>query len=309
MIRPAGESRLPIPGHALASPIIIKVGDTCYATRIETLTGRSNYFKAFFSKSWPGDKQENRSIHIEGDPYLFDYIIEYLRRGTFPLDFNPTRGHNYGLYARLLQEAKYFQCPHLFTFLEDQCFQKCVTWEITNEIYDCQTMGSLYDDTDIVDVQFVRTKETEVKTCLCPRRIKPHYGKPEFCGRQCKKVLADCGYENDIHTIPEYAIVKRKLKFNLEWISDDGQEFINHLQEKKAYDESGSSCTASGNEGNLELNVNATPLNHHPGEGPILNGNEDLATDSDSGEEISPPISPMSGISRPLGDHQAHSGS
>ncbi|EEH34807.2 hypothetical protein PAAG_05854 [Paracoccidioides lutzii Pb01] len=173
-------------------------------------------------------------------------LFEYLRRGTFPLDFNTTRGHNnYGLYARLRHEAKYFQGPHLFTFLEDQCFQKCVTWEITNEIYDCQTMGS-----------------------------SPHRGKPELCGRQCKNVLAYNGHGNDIHTISEYVIVKRKLKFNLEWMSDDGchrQEFINHLQEKKAYDESGSSCAASGSEGNLELDVNATPLNHHPGERPILN--------------------------------------
>ncbi|OJD18706.1 hypothetical protein AJ78_01321 [Emergomyces pasteurianus Ep9510] len=220
-------------------PIKIQVGNDYYSTRIDTLVGRSNFFNSFFSGPWLSQKQKDGSIYFEGAPSLFRHIIQYLRHGVFPLDFSADGGHNYGFYAGLLQEAKHFECPGLITFLEDQCYLKCVTWEITHETYNCEMEQSRYYDSNVVDFQLIRTKDSEAENYVCPRGIVCHHDKPDSCGRRCLNARAKVDATYYKVSTPQYLAVKKKLKFNFGWMSEDGKDFIGHIQRKQAANHAG----------------------------------------------------------------------
>jgi BTB/POZ domain-containing protein KCTD9 len=88
--------------------------------------------------SSPEDSQSSSRITIRSlltlIPGAFEYVLNYLRRGVFPLAFDRQKGHDYSLYAKIFEEAKYFQCPLLIMRLEDECYYKCVTWQVSTEI-------------------------------------------------------------------------------------------------------------------------------------------------------------------------------
>ncbi|PGH08330.1 hypothetical protein AJ79_06017 [Helicocarpus griseus UAMH5409] len=210
-------------------PITLQVGDRRFKTTVQTLVQKSGYFKKVFSGPSLTQKFEEGPLFVDADPGLFGHILNYLRRGVFPLKFNATQGHDYGFYATLLQEAKYFQRHGLVTFLEDQCFHKCVTWETTSQ--DCD-WNFVVDESSVTSVQLFRDRETEGKVYICPRGIDCHRGSPEACGCQCQKALGDDEPSYDTETVSKYQCVKRKLRFNPEWMAEDGRAFAAYQAEQ-----------------------------------------------------------------------------
>jgi phytoene desaturase (3,4-didehydrolycopene-forming) len=87
--------------------ITLQVGERWFYTTEDTLTCESEYFKSRFSR-W-NDCDADGTYFIDGDPTLFEVILQYLRTGRLPLFFDSTtQTHGVAKYAALLCEARYF---------------------------------------------------------------------------------------------------------------------------------------------------------------------------------------------------------
>ncbi|KAK4443465.1 hypothetical protein QBC34DRAFT_416982, partial [Podospora aff. communis PSN243] len=115
--------------HSLPEPIILSVSSTLFTTTIPTLTSRSTYFQSLFrTPDWKKSRQpHNGALFIDSDPEVFTHILQFLRRGVFPLSYDPKSGHNYKLYADILAEAQHFQIPKLTAWIAERLYIHCVT--------------------------------------------------------------------------------------------------------------------------------------------------------------------------------------
>lgn len=77
------------------------------------------------SNRW-NQAQADGSYFIDADGDLFKHILIYLRRGTFPIFYTNSDGHDYGLYLALLNEAEYFGLPTLADWIREQKYHEVV---------------------------------------------------------------------------------------------------------------------------------------------------------------------------------------
>lgn len=66
---------------------------------------------------------------IDADANLFEHVLRYLRRGVFPLFYEESKGHNFGLYLALLKEARYFKIKRLEQWLDKKRYLDTVKTE------------------------------------------------------------------------------------------------------------------------------------------------------------------------------------
>ncbi|EGD92454.1 hypothetical protein TESG_00030 [Trichophyton tonsurans CBS 112818] len=215
--------------------VMLRVGERTFHTTAETLAERSDYFKAYFSGKWTIPATEDGSIFIDADSEAFEHVLRYLRRGVFPLAFDAAKGHDYRLYTSILEEAIYFQCHHLVTWLEDQCYHKCVTWYTTVKEVAEEERVAVTGDGSTRAMTIVRAGTKEEKTYICPRGIYVHRGAPSKCGRQCDNAQAGKEVEYDVEHIPLWNILKTEHNFNSEWMTDDGAAFVKYVNEKEMH--------------------------------------------------------------------------
>lgn len=105
--------------------VTLRVGERLFYTTKDTLTGESTYFKARFSK-W-NDADDDGSYFIDGDPVLFQTILQYLRSGILPLFFEPvTQTHDLAKYAAILGEARYYGINKLEAWILDKHYLQVV---------------------------------------------------------------------------------------------------------------------------------------------------------------------------------------
>ncbi|KAF3484276.1 uncharacterized protein GIQ15_03600 [Arthroderma uncinatum] len=219
-------------GKKMSEPITLQVGEGRYHTTAGTLIERSDYFKAYFSGKWTIPKMDDGSIFIDGDSSSFEHVLKYLRRGVFPLAFDAAKGHDYQLYAAVLEEAKYFQCPQLVTWLEDKCYRKCITWHDSTEPFE-ERMSSSRGDSSVGDWSLLPCGTTEKMTYICPRGIGLHRGNPQECGRQCRNAQGDDDPKYDLEKFTsEWLVSKTTYVFNSGWMTDSGDSFLEHVQTK-----------------------------------------------------------------------------
>ncbi|KAK4640889.1 hypothetical protein QC761_607730 [Podospora bellae-mahoneyi] len=107
--------------------ITLNVGGHKFTTTINSLTTKSFLFKLLLQGDWKSSLHEDQSIFINSNPEAFRHILQYLRRGVFPLIYDQKKGHNYKLYADILAEAKHFGIPKLECWLTDQLYLRCIT--------------------------------------------------------------------------------------------------------------------------------------------------------------------------------------
>nr|KMM63822.1 hypothetical protein CPAG_00176 [Coccidioides posadasii RMSCC 3488] len=221
--------------HSPSERVVLRVGESQYFTTVGTLVEKSQYFKSYFSGAWPIEKEEDGSIFIEGDPHAFDYVMQYLRRGTFPLAFDVQRGHNYSMYSRVLEEAKYFQCPLLVAWLEDACYNKCVTWRVKTTIQEATELASSGNGSTR-DPKFSPYSKCAEKVYECPRGILGHRGG-EACGRKCRKAQGNDPREFDTEsTIEKWIVARTEYLPHLGWMTDSGRDFLAHLATRPTLD-------------------------------------------------------------------------
>ncbi|WEW54946.1 pyruvate decarboxylase [Emydomyces testavorans] len=207
--------------HPEIDRVVLQVGEQRYSTTIGTLKERSDYFKHKLSGIWPVEEQEDGSIFVDGDPDAFDYVMRYLRRGVFPLAFDVVKGHDYALYCRILEEAKYFQCSKLITWLKDELYYKCITRCTLTDTQ--EELPSLIEDSSTWNLKFSSLSKADNKVYVCPRGIYLHRGKPQRCGRQCRNAQGDDDPLYDTERITsEWLVSRTKYKINHGWMTDSG---------------------------------------------------------------------------------------
>jgi hypothetical protein len=126
----------------------LNIGGRYFETTIETLTkqsdGTTSYFKALFSRQWQLEKDpKDESIFIDRDGELFDCILQYLRTGNIPIDFD-----HYLLRRDLIAEAQFYNLDTLANLLKNPSIKK----ERIPQAASSGDLKKLYYDTKILSV-------------------------------------------------------------------------------------------------------------------------------------------------------------
>lgn len=202
--------------------VVLQVGDRRFTASIDVLVERSQYFEALFSGDWLVKTQDDGSIFLDGDGDVFEHVIAYIRRGVFPLAFDPVKGHDHFLYFKVLQEARYFQCPHLITWLEHKCYYKCVFRVYCTKLHE-EFIPNAKFESSTTDFTMTAISKIDTNIYVCPRNIAPHRGHPEKCGRQCANARGGNGPTYDIKGgISEWMVTKTTLGSDYGWMADSG---------------------------------------------------------------------------------------
>ena len=85
-----------------AAPLSLQVGERKFTTTKDTLS-KSGFFSALLAGPWEGDLLMDGSYFIDADPDIFEFVLKYLRHGTFPLFYDKVKGHDYRLYLAVLE--------------------------------------------------------------------------------------------------------------------------------------------------------------------------------------------------------------
>ncbi|CAF0961162.1 unnamed protein product [Rotaria sordida] len=105
---------------SIQGKILLDVGGEKFSTSVETLIREKNsFFTALFSKQWHLERDSNdKSIFIDRDGKLFNYILAYLRTNKISSDV----WNNDSLRRLLITEAEYFHLHNLRDILTDVLF-------------------------------------------------------------------------------------------------------------------------------------------------------------------------------------------
>jgi BTB/POZ domain-containing protein KCTD9 len=170
--------------------VTLLIGEQRFTTTKSTLMSESGFFRALVTR-WQGSADEDGSFFIDASAEMFQHILDYLRRKTFPLFFDKINGFNHGLYLRLLQEARFYQVNELADWIERKGYEELVTITtncrmVQKDIPSATENISMYSHSApaFSSVQLLPIGTTR-KVYICPRAIPVHRDKPEACGRSC----------------------------------------------------------------------------------------------------------------------------
>ncbi|MCJ1401778.1 hypothetical protein MMC11_004995 [Xylographa trunciseda] len=167
----------------------LQVGERRFTTTKGALMNGSHFFARMLSGRWPHAAQEDGSYFIDADGAVFEHILRYIRHSVFPVHYDSSKGHDFGLYALLLEQARFFQVDALEKWLENKKYLGVVKtehrpWMIDDVDTFCDSFAS---DVEVQYHPFWATKRVYV----CPRGITVHRGNPDSCGRACKSAQGD----------------------------------------------------------------------------------------------------------------------
>jgi len=194
-----GESSLP-PGADPATQMIqsdqrvaLQVGERRFTTNKDTLARSSHYFLKMLSGRWPHETQEDGSYFVDADGTIFEHVLRYLRHSVFPVHYDNVKGHDFGFYAALLEQARLFGVDDLEKWLENKTYFKAVRTEHRAWLLD--DLNSIRDTVGSnVEHQYLPSWIIE-RVYVCPRGITVHRGNPDACGRACKNAQGDAADE------------------------------------------------------------------------------------------------------------------
>lgn len=194
-------------------PLRIRVGEQVFWTSKSTLIHGSSFFESMLSSRWAPSTVEDEVIFVDADPGLFKHVLGYLRHGTYPIFWS--RGHfDLGLYAALLQEARYFGIIELEEWISRKAYLNTIHTEyVVTEVaglpsaFDLNTPATVGEDVD-VHVSWRPTRQYR-----CPRNIPIHHGSPNRCGMACERAKTDGQDVYDVEHRMHTVIIGRKTTF------------------------------------------------------------------------------------------------
>ena len=110
------------------STVILQVGERRFITTRDSLVNESDFFASMLSVRW-NNAMEDGPYFVDADANLFEHVFRYLRRGVFPLFYEQSKGHDFGLYLALLEEARYFKIKRLEQWLDEKRYLDTVKTE------------------------------------------------------------------------------------------------------------------------------------------------------------------------------------
>lgn len=196
-------------------PILkLQVGERHFITTIATLTSESGFFASMFSDRWRSrnNKQADGSYFVDADPEFFEHILRYLRHGQLPLFYTNGQGHDWGRYAALLGEARYFQVERLVTWIEKERYLDAV--KIQRTVQEIEGLEEL-DQTTLANEEIeYQSYQATKQTYICPRGVDVHRGNPLACGRLCERVRGGAEPEYEKQPIWKTLMIRKKVVFN-----------------------------------------------------------------------------------------------
>jgi BTB/POZ domain-containing protein KCTD9 len=194
--------------------LTLQVGERRFTTTFVTLTSESGFFSSMLSSNWCNNnsKQSDGSYFVDADPGLFAHVLRYLRHGQLPIFYGNKDGHDYGMYAALLAEARYFQIDRLVRWLEKKRYLEAVKIErIPEQAEDVSALRETTLATE--DIECHPFQKTE-KVYICPRQICQHRGNPHACGKMCAKARGDDGAEFEDEVVLKALVVRKRVVFD-----------------------------------------------------------------------------------------------
>ena len=206
------------PGSDPSSPIFqtdqqltVQIGERRFTTTKSTLIGGSRYFASMLSGRWPSEARADGSYFVDADGAIFEHILRFIRHSVRPLFYDSVKGHDFGLYAALLEQARFFGVEPLEKWLRDKTYLEAVqikcNVEVANEVHMCGI--TVAGD---VKVEYHPSWRVE-KVYVCPRGILVHRGNRDACGRACRSARGDNDYEYDEEERLKIVMVRKKTIF------------------------------------------------------------------------------------------------
>ncbi|PKK45282.1 hypothetical protein CI102_15040 [Trichoderma harzianum] len=200
--------------------ITLQVGERRFYTTEGTLTCESEYFRARFSR-W-NDCDADGIYFIDGDPTLFEVILQYLRTGRLPLFFDSTtQAHDVAKYAALLCEARYFQIHKLEQWIIEEKYLHVIQVSTSFRVLDEATIKTASSRNPRAPLSTTKVEFVPIsgmrKEVVCPQQSLDIGGRHqcrEYCLEQ-KGSLA-CTFED----VPYFKIlvIERTTKFDPEML-------------------------------------------------------------------------------------------
>jgi len=191
--------------------INLQVGARRFTTLRSTLISKSGFFASLLSRRWEHNKQPDGSYRVDSDPDLFEHILQYLRRGIFPLFYDDAKGHDFAKYNAVLQEAKYFLIEPLVKWLEEQNYLSAITrWVTVTEHKDGKGDRLRFFAPSYIKMECYPLNMTRA-VFRCPKQV---HSTPEACGKSCRKKGGDANekYRNEDYV--KIALIKTKTQFH-----------------------------------------------------------------------------------------------
>lgn len=208
------------------SIVTLQVGLEQYRTMRKTLTSESLFFTKLLSD--PNAALPDGSYFVDADPDLFADILQYLRRGTFPIYFDVQKGHDLPRYIALLHEARHLKIHRLQEWLESRKYLAAVTvnhqFELRNdEGIDISRVVGPNDSvqeltTSNATVEYIPTWGVK-KVYVCPRGIPVHMGNQDGCGMRCHKAQGNAPPVYDEVPTLRMLVLTKKVTVNTEHCS------------------------------------------------------------------------------------------
>ena len=183
--------------------VTLEVGERRFITTADTLTEKSRYFSALLSGRWR-NLEAGKPYFIDMDGDVFEHTLRYLRNGVFPIFYDKSKGHDYGLYTMLLEQARYLQISPLENWLEKKSYLQAISVTTSFEEVELADLNPEKTTTD-VDVAYQSSYRTR-KVYVCPRGIAIHRGQPNKCGKACRRAK-EHGEEEDVDDEEEEEVV------------------------------------------------------------------------------------------------------
>jgi len=170
----------PLPGGSSPHIITLNVGGQKFQTVLSTLTSKSAYFRGMFSTKSHSPSPDG-SYFIDADPELFKHLLQYMRRPeAYPIFWSETGSFDYTLYGRLETEAKFFGLDTLYNWIARKMYESKIK---------VSSGGPATSNAKVTQKDLTIVKEKESTKHVCPRFIKDHNGRPDRCGKLCRKAL------------------------------------------------------------------------------------------------------------------------
>ncbi|RAL03116.1 BTB/POZ domain-containing protein [Aspergillus ibericus CBS 121593] len=193
--------------------LTLQVGERTFTTTHSTLS-ESTFFTSLLSSRWANNALPDGSYFIDADPTLFEHILRYLRRGIYPLFYSPDKGHDYALYAALLEEARYFGIAGLESWLKEKRYLDAVEISTWVDTIDDGDTTLLHKTRRVNDWVGYYPEWVLGKVYVCPRGIAVHRGNPWACGRQCANARGGEGYEYEDESVVKVFVVHKSVVFH-----------------------------------------------------------------------------------------------
>ena len=189
--------------------ITLQLCNNRFITHRTTLTEKSVFFQSLLSANWNTTMRPDGSYFIDSDPEVFAHVLRYLRSGVPPLFHHGSgTGWDYGLYALVLEQARFFGIEELEKWIGGKKYLAVVKVQRSARMLEsyAELDGSSGWETEI---EYFPVWETR-KVYVCPRGIACHRGEPSKCGKQCKHARGDEGDEYEDENVLKVLEVSKK---------------------------------------------------------------------------------------------------